>query len=673
MLWPQTARPARRRRARPRPPPRRATPPSSRPRSTRMLARTVGAGQGAGQGDSRPRRRPDHARSSCATSARARPIETDDGDRAARGPAAAAPAARAGTRGEHPDLRPARRGRRRRRRTTSAQKESHQVRRRQDRHAHAGRAPGTVNRLDVALVLDPSVARADAHAARDARSQRAPASTPSAATRSTRSALAVRQAPPPRRRPRRRCPTGSSASPSTPASASASLLFLFFVAPPPAPARGRRPHRRADRGCAQIEAPRPRRRARGRAATAARRRPARRSRCDQQRRAAAASRSSRPSSASPSASLQAAARRGSSEDPHELSCRRPSPAAASRPCSRAARRPPSCSSRSAPENAAEILKHLSEREVEALSLEMATLRAASPPRWPTPSSRSSSERVIAPTRPCRAGRRRLRPRGARAPRSAPSARRRDPRGRHRGQRGRAPVRLPAPHAARADRRVPHRRVAADDRARRRQPARRRSARSVLAELPAELQPDVALRIAHDGRDQPGRRRATSTQGLREKLSNVLDARVLRRPAASRRSPRCSTSAGRSTERNVLQTIGATHADLAEEVRARLFTFEDVTDSPTATSSSCCARSTRRTSRSRCAASADEAHGEDHRATCRRRARRAAARGHRGAGRRSASTSSRRPRASIVAVVRRLEEAGTISLGGRGEEEDEELV
>ncbi len=34
-------------------------------------------------------------------------------------------------------------------------------------------------------------------------------------------------------------------------------------------------------------------------------------------------------------------------------------------------------------------------------------------------------------------------------------------------------------------------------------------------------------------------------------------------------------AGRSTERNVLATIGATHEDLAEEIRARLFTFEDL--------------------------------------------------------------------------------------------------
>ena len=70
---------------------------------------------------------------------------------------------------------------------------------------------------------------------------------------------------------------------------------------------------------------------------------------------------------------------------------------------------------------------------------------------------------------------------------------------------RAAVRVPAPHAARPDRHVPAQRVAADDRARRREPAHDAGRAGARRCLPEEQQADIALRIAHDGRDAARRR------------------------------------------------------------------------------------------------------------------------------------------------------------------------
>jgi flagellar motor switch protein FliG len=64
------------------------------------------------------------------------------------------------------------------------------------------------------------------------------------------------------------------------------------------------------------------------------------------------------------------------------------------------------------------------------------------------------------------------------------------------------------------------------------------------------------------------------QGLRDKLSNVLEHEYSSTGGVDTLADLLG-QAGRSTERIVLQTIGATHEDLAEEVRARLFTFEDI--------------------------------------------------------------------------------------------------
>jgi flagellar motor switch protein FliG len=96
---------------------------------------------------------------------------------------------------------------------------------------------------------------------------------------------------------------------------------------------------------------------------------------------------------------------------------------------------------------------------------------------------------------------------------------------------------------------------------------------VLAELPAEMQPEVALRVALMGDTSPAVVRDVA-QGLRDKLSNVLEHEFSSAGGVDTLAELLN-QAGRSTERNVLHTIGSTHEDLAEEIRARLFTFEDL--------------------------------------------------------------------------------------------------
>ena len=96
---------------------------------------------------------------------------------------------------------------------------------------------------------------------------------------------------------------------------------------------------------------------------------------------------------------------------------------------------------------------------------------------------------------------------------------------------------------------------------------------VLGQLPPEMQPDVALRIALMGETSPAVVRDVA-QGLRDKLSNVLEHEYSSAGGVETIADLLG-QAGRSTERIVLQNIGATHEDLAEEIRARLFTFEDL--------------------------------------------------------------------------------------------------
>jgi flagellar motor switch protein FliG len=192
---------------------------------------------------------------------------------------------------------------------------------------------------------------------------------------------------------------------------------------------------------------------------------------------------------------------------------------------------------------------------------------------------------------------------------------------------------------------------------------------VLSELPTEMQPDVALRIALMGETSPAVVREVA-QGLRDKLSNVLEHEYSSAGGVETLAELLN-QAGRSTERNVLQTIGASHEDLAEEVRARLFTFEDLhrlsdrelqlvlrevdqkdlamalrgvpdwlMEKITANMSSRAAELLR----------------EDIDAQAPQR-----------------KHVVEEAQGRIVAIVRRLEDNGTITLGGNAEEEEEELV
>ncbi len=99
------------------------------------------------------------------------------------------------------------------------------------------------------------------------------------------------------------------------------------------------------------------------------------------------------------------------------------------------------------------------------------------------------------------------------------------------------------------------------------------AAQVLARLPERLQPDIALRIA--------RMRETSAQvveQVEEVIRQKLNA-VAEREYSAAGGPKALAGilnhADRSTERNVLEQLASTDKDLAEEVRGMLFVFEDI--------------------------------------------------------------------------------------------------
>src|SRR3954451_12879797 len=96
---------------------------------------------------------------------------------------------------------------------------------------------------------------------------------------------------------------------------------------------------------------------------------------------------------------------------------------------------------------------------------------------------------------------------------------------------------------------------------------------VLASLPADVQTDVSLRIATMTDANPEVIRELET-GLRNKLANVLSTDLTDTGGVETLAALLN-NAGRSTERNVLSAIERTHADLADEVRQLLFTFDDI--------------------------------------------------------------------------------------------------
>ncbi len=97
--------------------------------------------------------------------------------------------------------------------------------------------------------------------------------------------------------------------------------------------------------------------------------------------------------------------------------------------------------------------------------------------------------------------------------------------------------------------------------------------SVLAGLPAELQGAVAVRIATMRETSPGVVRDVE-DGLRTKLSSVVQ-QEFSSAGGTDALAELLNQAGRSTERNVLEAVGGVSEELAEEVRSKLFTFDDL--------------------------------------------------------------------------------------------------
>jgi flagellar motor switch protein FliG len=96
---------------------------------------------------------------------------------------------------------------------------------------------------------------------------------------------------------------------------------------------------------------------------------------------------------------------------------------------------------------------------------------------------------------------------------------------------------------------------------------------VLSLLPAELQAEVAVRIATMSETNPGVVEDVE-RGLRQKLANVVNQEFSSAGGVDSLAE-ILNRAGRSTERNVLGAIAEHSAELADEIRQRLFTFDDI--------------------------------------------------------------------------------------------------
>jgi flagellar motor switch protein FliG len=99
------------------------------------------------------------------------------------------------------------------------------------------------------------------------------------------------------------------------------------------------------------------------------------------------------------------------------------------------------------------------------------------------------------------------------------------------------------------------------------------AAKVLAELPKDLQSEVAFRIATMSDTNPLVVRDLEA-ALRVKLSAILD-QELTAAGGVQSLAEILNQAGRSTERHVIQAMAETDQVLAEEVRQRIFTFDDI--------------------------------------------------------------------------------------------------
>jgi flagellar motor switch protein FliG len=96
---------------------------------------------------------------------------------------------------------------------------------------------------------------------------------------------------------------------------------------------------------------------------------------------------------------------------------------------------------------------------------------------------------------------------------------------------------------------------------------------VLAELPSELQTEVAQRIALMGETNP-EVIADVDAGLRSKLS-AISTKEFASPGGVDSLAEILNSAGRSAERTVIEGLAGLDPVLADAVRLRMFTFEDL--------------------------------------------------------------------------------------------------
>jgi flagellar motor switch protein FliG len=96
---------------------------------------------------------------------------------------------------------------------------------------------------------------------------------------------------------------------------------------------------------------------------------------------------------------------------------------------------------------------------------------------------------------------------------------------------------------------------------------------VLGCLAPEVQANVAMRIATMEDTNPGVVEDVE-RGLRLKLSNVLTQEFSQAGGVDSLAELLNR-AGRSTERTVLEAIAETDGELADEIRQKLFTFDDI--------------------------------------------------------------------------------------------------
>lgn len=99
------------------------------------------------------------------------------------------------------------------------------------------------------------------------------------------------------------------------------------------------------------------------------------------------------------------------------------------------------------------------------------------------------------------------------------------------------------------------------------------ASQVLARLPERQQPDIALRIARMGETSADV--LTQVEDvIRHKLTAVVE-REYSAAGGTKTLAEILNHSDRTTERNVLEKLASVDNDLAEEVRSMLFVFEDI--------------------------------------------------------------------------------------------------